>query len=187
MVFQGSTEDSNQVEESHGALRSVLGAASITSDHFSLKNVLRQSFVSRARRSENNNAGRTYIWTIIRSFLFLSLLYPLSLSSLSLFPSPLFSSLLYAVIRRGNELQRTVGRLVNGRPLNCRYHAILSAGQFNAVQGPLFALPRGNVSDFFLPLAIRSGDTGRREAAEKSREEIRRRYGFTRGFVKGAD
>lgn len=54
VVFQGSAEDSNQVEESHGALRLVLRAASITSGHFSLKNVLRQFLVSRARRSENN-------------------------------------------------------------------------------------------------------------------------------------
>lgn len=56
VVFQRSTEDSNQVEESHGALRLVLRAVPITSNHFSLKNVLRQLFVSRACRSENNNA-----------------------------------------------------------------------------------------------------------------------------------
>ena len=71
VVFQSSAKDSNQVEESHGALRSVLGAASITSNHFSLKNVLRQWFVSRACRSENNAVTHTYIWTIIRRFLFL--------------------------------------------------------------------------------------------------------------------
>lgn len=60
MVFHSSTKDSNQVEESHGTLRLVVRAASITSDHFSLKNVLRQWLVSGGCRSENK-VHRMYI------------------------------------------------------------------------------------------------------------------------------
>lgn len=52
-IFQGSRENSNQVEESQRTLRLVLGTASIAADQLGLDNISRQFLVPRRARTEN--------------------------------------------------------------------------------------------------------------------------------------